>query len=405
MNFMNNFEISINGLKANKLRSALTMLGVIIGVSAVIIMVAVGQGASKRITSQISSMGSNLLMVFPGAGQGAVRGAGGNVNTLTLEDAKAISELGMVTHVAPELSSNATIEYAGRTWTAQFDGTTPEMQAVKDLTAVSGSFFTDDDVTGANLVAVLGKTVADNLYLPGEDPVGTVIRINKLAFTVVGVLASKGASIGGQDQDNIVYIPVSTAQKRLLGVKYVRLINVQTETPESMGYVQGCIENLLRDRHRLSGANNDDFNVRNLTSVLETAESATAVMTLLLASIAAVSLLVGGIGIMNIMLVSVTERTREIGLRMAVGATEGNILSQFLVEALVLCLSGGIVGILIGIIGSKIISALAGWPTSVTLFSVMLSAGFSAAIGIFFGYYPAKKAAGLDPIEALRFEK
>jgi len=238
------------------------MLGVIIGVSAVIIMVAVGQGASKRITSQISSMGSNLLMVFPGAGQGAVRGAGGNVNTLTLEDAEAISESVMVTHVAPELSSNATIEYAGQTWTAQFDGTTQEMQAVKDLTAVSGSFFTDDDVTGANLVAVLGKTVADNLYLSGEDPVGTVIRINKLAFTVVGVLASKGASIGGQDQDNMVYIPVSTAQKRMLGVKYVRLINVQTETPESMSYVQSSIENLLRERHRLSGTNNDDFNVR-----------------------------------------------------------------------------------------------------------------------------------------------
>ncbi len=405
MNFTNNFEISINGLRANKLRSALTMLGVIIGVSAVIIMVAVGQGASKRITSQISSMGSNLLMVFPGAGQGAVRGAGGNVNTLTLDDAKAISELEMVTHVAPELSSNATLGYAGQTWTAQFDGTTPEMQDIKGLAEFSGSFFTDDDVTGANLVTVLGKTVADNLYPPGEEPVGSIVRINKLAFTVVGVLASKGASIGGQDQDNIVYIPVSTAQKRMLGVKYVRLINVQSETPESMGYVQSSIENLLRDRHHLRGANNDDFNVRNLTSVLETAENATAVMTMLLASIAAVSLLVGGIGIMNIMLVSVTERTREIGLRMAVGATEGNILGQFLVEALVLCLTGGILGILIGIVGSKIISSLVGWPTSVTLFSVMLSTGFSAAIGIFFGYYPAKKAAGLDPIEALRFEK
>ncbi len=404
MNFKNNLAIAMSGLKANKLRSALTMLGIIIGVSAVIIMISVGQGASKKISDQISSMGSNLLMVFPGAGQGAVRGAGGNVNTLTLEDADAISKLSMVTNVAPELSGNGTIGYASQTWTAQFDGTTPEMQTIQNLTSSAGSFFTEDDVTGATLVAVLGKTVVDNLYSPDTNPVGTTIRINKLTFTVVGVLTSKGASLGGQDQDNIVYIPVSTAQKRLLGAKNVRLINVQTETPESMSFVQSNIESLLRDRHRL-GRNADDFNVRNLTAVLATAESTTAIMTLLLASVAAVSLLVGGIGIMNIMLVSVTERTREIGLRMAVGATESNIRNQFLVEALVLCLLGGLMGILIGIGGSKTVSKVAGWPTTVTMSSILLSVGFSAAIGIFFGYYPAQKAAKLDPIEALRFEK
>jgi len=381
------------------------MLGIIIGVAAVIIMISVGQGASKKISSQISSMGSNLLMVFPGAGQGAVRGASGSVNTLTLEDAEAIAGLSMVANVVPELTTNGTLGYASQTWTAQVDGTTPEMQLIKDWPTSSGSFFTGDDVNNASMVAVLGKTVADNLFQPGDDPVGSIIRINKLAFTVVGVLTTKGASLGGQDQDNIVYVPVTTVQKRMMGVNYVRLINVQTETENSMGFVQSNIENLLRDRHRLAGASSDDFNVRNLTSVLEAAESTTGIMTLFLAGVAAISLLVGGIGIMNIMLVSVTERTREIGLRMAVGATEGDIRNQFLVEALVLCLTGGVVGILIGIAGSKIVSKVAGWPTYVTIYSILLSAGFSAAIGIFFGYYPAKKAAGLDPIEALRFEK
>ncbi|MFZ5642082.1 MAG: ABC transporter permease [Bacillota bacterium] len=405
MSYLNSLGVAINGLKANKLRSALTMLGIIIGVSAVIIMISVGQGASKRISDQISSMGANLLMVFPGTGQGPVRGAGGNVNTLTLEDAKAISQLSMVSYVAPELSGNATIGYESQTWTAQYIGTTPEQQFIKDWPTVSGSFFTDDEVKGAAPVAVVGQSVVQNLFPPGTDPIGTTIRINRLTFTVVGVLSAKGASMMGQDQDNIIYIPVTTAQKRLLGVQYVRLINVQCETPESMSYVQSSIEDLLRELHRIPPSGSDDFNVRNLATVLATAESVTAVMTILLASVAAVSLLVGGIGIMNIMLVSVTERTREIGIRMAVGATESNIRNQFLVEAMTLCLIGGIVGILLGIAGASAVSRIAGWPTTVTLFSVLLSAGFSAAIGIFFGYYPARKAAGLDPIEALRFEK
>ncbi|MDQ0285110.1 putative ABC transport system permease protein [Desulfofundulus luciae] len=405
MNFIHNLEVAMNGLKANKMRSFLTMLGIIIGVAAVIIMISLGQGASKRIAGQIASMGSNLLIVFPGAGQGPVRGASGSVNTLTLEDAEAIAGLSMVAHVAPELPTNATLSYASQTWTARVVGTTPEMQVIKDWPVSAGSFFTGDDIRSAAMVAVLGKTVVDNLYLPGTNPVGSTIRINKLPFTVVGVLAPKGASLIGEDQDNVVYIPVSTAQKRLMGVNYVRLINVQAETPESMDLVQSSIENLLRERHHVAGTSSDDFNVRNLTSVLETAESTTAVMTLLLASVAAVSLLVGGIGTMNIMLVSVTERTREIGLRMAVGATESNIRNQFLVEALVLCLIGGVAGILVGIAGSKIISKAFGWPTFVTVYSVLLSAGFSAVVGVFFGYYPAKKAAGLDPIEALRFER
>lgn len=257
----------------------------------------------------------------------------------------------------------------------------------------------------ASLVAVLGQTVVDNLFPPGTDPVGTTIRINKLAFTVVGVLSPKGAAMMGQDQDDAVYVPITTVQKRMLGVNNVRTINVQTETQDSMAYVQTSIEELLRERHRITGSKTDDFSVLSLTSVLEAAETATGTMTILLASIAAISLLVGGIGIMNIMLVSVTERTKEIGLRMAVGATESNILNQFLVESVVLCLVGGFTGIITGAAVAWAISKFAGWPTYITLYSILLSAGFSAAIGIFFGYYPAKKAASLDPIEALRFEK
>lgn len=405
MKLQDNFEVALKGLKANKLRSMLTMLGIIIGVAAVIVMISVGQGASKTIQSQIASMGSNLLMVFPGAGQGAVRGAGGNVNTLNVDDAEALSQLKNVTYVAPELSTNATLGYGSQTWTAQVDGTTPEIQAIKDWPARSGSFFADDDVRDANPVAVLGSTVVDNLYPPGADPVGSIIRVNKLSFTVVGVLEQKGASMGGQDQDNTVFVPISTAQRRLTGARNVRLINVQTDSPESMESVQVGIEELLRERHRITGSDQDDFNVRNLASVLATVESTSAVMTLLLASVAAVSLLVGGIGIMNIMLVSVTERTKEIGLRMAVGATEGNIRNQFLVEALTLCMIGGITGILLGMSGARLISVLAGWQTSITLTSILVSFCFSAAIGIFFGYYPAKRAAGMDPIEALRYDK
>jgi len=405
LNFWKNIQVAINGIRANKLRSALTMLGIIIGVAAVIIMVSVGQGASKQISDQISSMGSNLLMVFPGAGGGPVRGASGSVNTLTLEDAKAIAELSMVANAVPELSVSATVVYGSQTWTSQANGTTPEMQAIKKWTTSAGSFFTSEDVTNASMVAVLGSTVASNLFPSGVNPVGATIRINKLAFAVVGVLDSKGAAMAGQDQDDVIYVPISTVQKRMAGVNYVRTINVQTETEKSMTFVQSSIENLLRERHRITGSQTDDFTVRNLTSVLEAAETSTGVMTLLLASVAAVSLLVGGIGIMNIMLVSVTERTREIGLRMAVGATESRIRNQFLVEALVLCMVGGLMGIIVGIAGSKIISKFAGWSTYVTVHSILLSAGFSIAIGIFFGYYPAKKAAGLDPIEALRFEK
>lgn len=405
MNIANNVEVALNGVKANKLRSALTMLGIIIGISAVIIMISVGQGVTKNIQDQISSMGSNLLMVMPGTSQGGpVRGAGGNVTTLTLADAKAIAALDNVVNVSPELSSNATITYSNQTYTSQYTGVTPEYQLIKDWSTGSGSFFTDDDVTNAASVAVLGQTVVDNLFVDGTDPIGTTIRIDKISFTVVGVLTSKSTSSVGQDQDDAIFVPVTTAQRRLMGVNYVRMIDVQTENTESMDSVQSNIETLLRERHRITGTSANDFNVRNMADVLATVESTSATMTLFLGGVAAISLLVGGIGIMNIMLVSVTERTREIGLRMAVGATEGDIRNQFLVESLALCLAGGLVGIIVGVGGSKLVSMFTDWNATVNMSSIILSTGFSAAIGIFFGYYPAKKAAGLDPIEALRSE-
>ncbi len=405
MKFANNFEVALNGISANKMRSSLTMLGIIIGVAAVIIMISVGQGAGKRISDQISGMGSNLLMIYPGAGSGPARGGSGGANTLTLEDARAVGELPMVANSVPELSAGGNAQYGNQTWATTVDGATPEMQEIKQWTLGRGSFFTGDDLTNTSMVAVLGSTVAENLFPPGLDPVGEKITINKLGFTVIGVLNPKGAAMMGQDQDDTIYAPITTVQTRMAGSKNVRTINVQVENENSMAYVQSNIEELLRERHRLAASAEDDFSVRNMTSVLETMQTATAAMTMLLASIAAVSLLVGGIGIMNIMLVSVTERTREIGLRMAVGATESNIRNQFLVESLVLCLAGGFIGILLGVLGAGLISKFAGWNTYVTFYSVLLSAGFSALIGIFFGYYPAKKASSMDPIEALRFEK
>ncbi|MHB8917078.1 MAG: ABC transporter permease, partial [Desulfocucumaceae bacterium] len=399
-----NVGIALNGLRSNKMRSLLTVLGIVIGVAAVIVMIAVGQGAKAKITAQIQSMGSNLLMIFPDMSRGAVRGSGGNVNSLTREDAVAIANLPYVANVAPELSSNATIWFENQTWTSQVSGTTPEIQDIKNWFPRSGDFFTDKDMNEVSMVAVLGQTVAENLFPAGTDPVGQTIRVNKLSFTVVGVLPAKGASIGGAEQDNVIYIPISTAQVRLLGVSNVRLINLQAQSAESLPFLQEAVTNLLRERHRIPSQGNNDFNIRNLEAVQATVEDTARILTLLLASVAGVSLLVGGIGIMNIMLVSVTERTREIGIRMAVGATQSAILSQFLVEAVVLSLMGGFIGIMTGVLVAKFISWAASWPTSVSLLSVLLAVGFSGAVGIFFGYYPAKKAAGLDPIDALRFE-
>jgi putative ABC transport system permease protein len=408
INISSTIKISFRALRVNKMRSALTMLGIIIGVGAVIAMLAVGTGASRRISEQISKMGSNLLMIVPGATTtGGVRMGSGTQPTLTLADAEAIlKESRVVSDVAPVLSGVAQVVYGHQNWSTGVVGTTPGMLNVRDWPLASGRSFTQQDVRSATKVCLLGQTVVENLF-GDTDPVGQVIRIKKIPFTVVGVLAPKGQTPQGQDQDDTIYVPVTTAQKKLFGTTIpgmVRTIMVKAKSAEDLASAERQINELLRQRHRIGPKQENDFTVRNLTQFMQAQEQSTQVMTLLLGAIASVSLLVGGIGIMNIMLVSVTERTREIGIRMAIGAKTWDIRLQFIIEALILSLIGGVAGIIAGISASEIISALAGWSTVVSPLSVLLAFGFSGIVGMFFGFYPAYKASLLDPIEALRYE-
>jgi putative ABC transport system permease protein len=408
INIPSTFRISFRALKVNKMRSSLTMLGIIIGVGAVIAMLAVGTGASKKISEQISSMGSNLIMILPGATTaGGVRMGSGTQPTLTLGDAEAIQkECPAVQDVAPIHSGVAQIVYGHQNWSTGVVGTTPSMLIVRDWSLAAGRSFTEQDVKSATKVCLLGQTVVDNLF--GDmDPTGQFIRIKNVPFVVNGVLAPKGQSAQGQDQDDTVLIPVTTAQKKLFGTSFpgmVRIITVKAKSTEDLPSAEKQINELLRQRHHIGPKQDNDFTVRNLTQIMQTAEQSTKVMTLLLGAIASVSLLVGGIGIMNIMLVSVTERTREIGIRMAIGAKTWDIRLQFIIEALTLSLIGGVAGIIVGISGSELISTLAGWTTIISPLSVLLAFGFSGVVGIFFGFYPAYKASLLDPIEALRYE-
>ena len=390
------------------MRSALTILGIIIGVTAVIAMVAVGTGASMKIAEQISSMGSNLLIVLPGATTaGGVRMGSGTQPTLSLNDAEAIQkECPGVSDVAPIFNGIAQVVYGHQNWSTGVIGSTPNILAVRDWPLDSGKPFTQQDVKSATKVCLLGQTVVENLF-GSTDPLGKIIRIDKIPFTIIGVLSRKGQSAMGQDQDDTIYIPVTTAQKKLFGTSFpgmVRVIMVKAKSPEDLQLAENQINELLRQRHHIGRDRENDFTVRNLTQIMETAEQSTRVMTLLLGAIASVSLLVGGIGIMNIMLVSVTERTREIGIRMAVGAKTWDIRLQFIIEALTLSVVGGIVGIIIGISGSKLVSIMAGWPTIVSFLSILLAFSFSGLVGIFFGFYPAYKASLLNPIDALRYE-
>ena len=408
INIPSTLRISFRALKVNKMRSALTMLGIIIGVGAVIAMIAIGTGASKRIAEQISSMGSNLLMILPGATTaGGVRMGAGTQPTLNMADTEAIlKECPAVSDVAPVLNGVAQIVYGHQNWSTGVVGTTPGMLNVRDWPLAAGRPFTQQDVKSATKVCLLGQTVVENLF--GDmDPIGHIIRIKKIPFTVVGVLSSKGQSPQGQDQDDTIYVPVTTAQKKLFGTTFpgmVRIIMVKGKSAETLSAAEKQITQLLRQRHRIGVKLDNDFTVRNLTQFMQTAEQSTKVMALLLGAIASVSLLVGGIGIMNIMLVSVTERTREIGIRMAIGAKTWDIRLQFIIEALILSLIGGVAGIIAGISGSRIITLFAGWSTVVSPFSVFIAFGFSGLVGIFFGFYPAYKASLLDPIDALRYE-
>lgn len=403
--FWESVIIALDGLKANKLRSFLTMLGIIIGVGAVIAMVSIGMGVREKVETSIASLGSNLLIVTPGAvTPSGARLAAGSSTTLTNQDAQAIArEIAGVSAVAPGVSRQYQVVYGNQNWVTSTQGTTPEFLEVRNFAVESGSFFTAKDVDTRARVAVLGKTVADNLF--GEvDPVGQTVRINKAPFRVIGVMEDKGQSAGGMDQDDLVLIPLTTAQERLMGITYVQNISVQAASGDVVNQVQDDITALLRSRHHLAPNVPDNFTVRNLASVMQTAQETTGTITLLLGNIAAISLLVGGIGIMNIMLVSVTERTREIGIRKALGATFENILLQFLIEAIVIGVTGGLIGIGLGFAASYAISLLAGWNTVISPLSIVIAFVFSVMIGLFFGIYPARKAAKLDPIEALRYE-
>ena len=402
------FKISFRALRVNKMRSALTMLGIIIGVGAVITMLAVGTGASEKISEQMASIGSNLLIVMPGSStSGGLRMGSGTQSTLTQDDAEAIArECPAVSDVAPTYNGAAQVVYGNQNWSTGITGTTPGVLPVRDWSLASGRAFTDQDVRNATKVCLLGQTVADNLF-GNMDPVGQIIRIKKIPFMVIGVLAKKGQSDHGQDQDDTIIVPLTTAQKKIFGTRFVgmvRAITVKAKSADDLAAAETQINDLLSQRHRIGLRQEKDFTVRNLTQMMEAREQATQVMGLLLAAIASVSLLVGGIGIMNIMLVSVTERTREIGIRMSVGAKTWDIRLQFIIEALTLSLIGGVAGIVLGVSGSKILSALAGWPTVVSPLSVLMSFSFSGLVGLFFGFYPAYKASLLNPIDALHYE-
>jgi putative ABC transport system permease protein len=403
-------RIALRALKVNRLRSMLTMLGIIIGVAAVIAMVGVGSGATKRIQEQIQSIGSNLIIVLPGSvSSNGVRLGSGAVASLTLDDAKAIADdCPSVAFTAPTVRGAVQVVYGNNNWATTAQGVTPDYMTIRDYTMLSGEFFTTQDVDAAAKSAVLGETVARNLF-GDSDPTGQVVIIKNVPFTVAGVLTPKGQSPTGQDQDDVILLPISTATEKVLGAnkanaKAVNQVMVQAISPQAMDNAMQEAETLLRERHRILPGADDDFTIRNLMEVFQAQETSAQVMSILLGAIASVSLIVGGIGIMNIMLVSVTERTREIGLRQAVGAKTRDILLQFLVEAVTLSLLGGFIGIVVGLAASVFISHFAQWSTDVGMVSIVLAFVFSALVGVFFGYYPARKAALMDPIEALRYE-
>jgi putative ABC transport system permease protein len=404
------FRIALRALAVNKLRSGLTMLGIIIGVAAVIVMVAVGAGAQARVEEQIRALGSNLLLILSGARtQGGVRLAVGSSYTLSEDDALAINREIQEATAAPALRGGAQVIWGNGNWSTQIYGTTPEYLQVRQWRLASGRIFEPAEMSGAGKVCIVGQTVVRELF-GGDDPVGQVVRIKRVPFTVIGVLENKGQSMMGSDQDDIILVPIATARGRVLGAanlakqRAVSTIWVKVADGYDTQAAEAQVRALLRQRHRLQPGAEDDFSLRNLAEVMAAQEASSRVLALLLAAVASVSLVVGGIGIMNIMLVSVTERTREIGLRMAVGARTRDILGQFLVEAVTLSLIGGLAGVLLGVGGALLVAQFAGWQILLSGNAVALAVGFAFAIGVFFGFYPARKAARLNPVEALRFE-
>ncbi len=399
-------RIAMRALARNKLRSILTMLGIIIGVGAVIAMVSVGQGAQQQAQQQIAAMGSNMLFVQSGTvNRGGMRMGWGATKTLIYDDMVAIlRECPSVKAAAPGSQASAQVVFGNDNWATNINGTEPQYFDIRSWPMAEGSSFSQDDVSMASNVAVIGETVRKNLF-GATDPIGETIRINNLPFKVVGLLIAKGTSAAmGQDQDDIIVVPITTLQKKITGQDWLRWIMVSAISKEASYTAQQQITGLLRDRHRIRSAQDDDFFVRNLADMADLADQNARLFTILLGSIASISLLVGGIGIMNIMLVSVTERTREIGIRMAIGATEGDVQQQFLIEAVVLSIVGGAIGILSGMGASYLITQTLGWPVLVSPTAIFAAVLFSMAVGVFFGFYPARKAARLDPIEALRYE-
>jgi putative ABC transport system permease protein len=398
-------RLASQSIMKNKMRTLLTMLGIIIGVGAVIVMVAVGQGARGTIRDQINNLGSNMIVITPGAQTaGGVNQGQGAFNTLTVADVQKLeSESALLTAVSPVIVTRTQVVAGGTNWRTMINGVDADYQQIRDWEPAQGSFFAAEDVRAMRKVAVLGATVAQNLF-PGQDPVGQRVQIGRVPFDVVGVLSAKGQTANGNDQDDVVLVPYTTAQARLSGWMRIPQILASTGAPEEIPAAQEEMRVLMRESHRLDAREPDDFTIRNQTDLATAAESSTRVMTMLLASIASISLLVGGIGIMNIMLVSVTERTREIGIRLAIGARGSDVLTQFLVESIVMSILGGLVGLGVGIGGAELVGHFTGWSTAVSPLIVAIAIGFSAAVGIFFGFYPAKKAAALNPIEALRYE-
>ena len=405
MIFTSLFETAWHALTTHRMRSFLTMLGMVIGVAAVILMLAIGQGAQAMVRGAIESMGSNLFIIMSGATTtGGARVAMGSAPTLTFDDADAIRDLKDIAAASPVTPGSAQLIYSGVNWSTSVFGTSPDYAIVRDWPMASGGFFSEADVRSGARVAVIGQVVARELF-GDEDPIGKVIRIRQAPFEVIGVLAAKGQSLDGRDQDDLVIVPISSAQQKIFssGLRNrARFIMAQATSEKAMDAAESAINELLRNRHRIGVGQDDDFTVRNLTAIAEAAASTTRIMSLLLGAIAAISLVVGGIGIMNIMLVSVTERTREIGIRMAIGARRRDVLWQFLIEALTLSLIGCGIGLVLGIGGASLVEYFAGLPVAVTPASVLMAVGVSFLIGVFFGFYPARRAASLDPIEALR---
>ena len=407
---MSSIRIALRALMTNKLRSALTMLGIVIGVASVITTVAIGSGATQRIKDQIASIGSNIIIVIPGSTTASgVRLGTGNAATLSESDARELSaQCPAIALVAPMVRGTAQVITGNNNWATTVYGVTPDYVTIRELSIAMGAEFTQQDVDSANKVAVLGQTVVDNLF-DGADPVGQTLRIKNVPFTVVGVLTPKGQSSQGQDQDDVILLPISTAKRKVIGshsanADAVNTIMIQATSGDQISAAQEEAQVLLRQLHHLQPVDIDDFTIRNLQELFAAQEASSSIMAMMLAAVASVSLVVGGIGIMNIMLISVRERTREIGLRQAIGAKTRDILTQFLVEAVTLSISGGLIGIVLGVSASALISRIAGWATSVGPGAVLLAVFFSALVGIGFGYYPARKAAYLDPIEALRSE-